>query len=147
MAPAAQPKTEFKTPISIMKSKEQAWAKLERAPFPAPDLTKLKTMTYFDNPINYEFKQEYDHFFAFTKTLPLFDHRKRTDNRAYPADIREHIFQQEKRKAVPATTSLVYGRPCRVQIDFPMMQYFRQAEIASMYRRSGVMPPIERELI
>ncbi|KAF2883437.1 hypothetical protein ILUMI_22747 [Ignelater luminosus] len=139
-------KKQYHTPVSVMKHLRDAWGKLERQPFPAVDLTLRKEMTYFDNPSSHKQMQEYDHFFAYTKTFPLWDKRKNRDNRLYLPDIHEHIFEQEKRKAVPVLTSLNYGRPCRVQYDFPCKQYNRNAEIASLYRRHGVMPPIEREV-
>ncbi|KAK4884588.1 hypothetical protein RN001_000859 [Aquatica leii] len=115
---------------------------------PSVDLTKRKTMTYFDNPTSETTQQEYDLFFAYTKPYPLYDQRKNRDNRGNVKDIRENIFRQEKRKPIAALTSMTYGRPIRFnsQYDFPILQYFRQAEIATLYRRHGVMPVIEREV-
>lgn len=51
-------------------------------------------LTYFNNPVTHMGKTEYDLFFAYTKTFPLYDQRKIRDNRQYLPDIHENIFQQ-----------------------------------------------------
>lgn len=51
-------------------------------------------MTYFNNVSKFHNVQEYDLYFAYTKTFPLWDERKGRDNRCYLPDIRENIFHQ-----------------------------------------------------
>lgn len=53
-----------------------------------------RDIKYFNNTKSYERKTEYDLFFSYTKMFPLWDERKSRENRRYPPDIHENIFQQ-----------------------------------------------------
>ncbi|KAF5280460.1 hypothetical protein FQR65_LT03269 [Abscondita terminalis] len=135
-------------PTIFIKSREEQWEKLENYKFIGEDLTEKETIPYFNNKSDHVAQQQYDLFFSFTKSFPLYDQRKSRDNRGYPNDIYKNIFKQERNKAIPPTSSMMYGRPIRLKnhSDYPMPENYKQAQIETFYRRHGVMPPIEKEV-
>lgn len=62
--------------------------------FQNKDIDLTKDINYFNNPKTFRRETEYDLFFSYTRMFPLWDQRKNRDNRRYPPDIHEHIFQQ-----------------------------------------------------
>lgn len=60
----------------------------------APSIALDPEITFFNNNFVYERLPEYDLYFAYTKTWPLWDERKTKDNRRFLPDIRENIFEQ-----------------------------------------------------
>lgn len=55
---------------------------------------KYEQMTYFNNPRKFVKQQQYDLYFAFSRPYPIFDQRKLAENRKFPQDIRNNIFEQ-----------------------------------------------------
>lgn len=51
-------------------------------------------ISYFNNKQEHSRMLEYDHYFAYTKTFPLWDPNKPKDNTRYLPIIRENIFEQ-----------------------------------------------------
>lgn len=61
---------------------------------PKVDLTNMNEISYFNSHRKVVHVPEYDLFFAYTKTFPLFDKRKERCNTQYFPDTRENIFRQ-----------------------------------------------------
>ncbi|CAH1365117.1 hypothetical protein MTP99_001410 [Tenebrio molitor] len=138
-------KAQWFTPINAMKNKEEVWARLERSGWSSPKLDTSKPITFFNNPLKWQWSAEYDRFFAYTKIFPLWDQRKPKDNCQYLPDIRENIYEQEKDKPVPVLTSYNYGLPCRRLLDQPETGYRRIQATGDFKRRRGVMKVIEKK--
>ncbi|KAH0814284.1 hypothetical protein GEV33_008508 [Tenebrio molitor] len=111
----------------------------------SPKLDTSKPITFFNNPLKWQWSAEYDRFFAYTKIFPLWDQRKPKDNCQYLPDIRENIYEQEKDKPVPVLTSYNYGLPCRRLLDQPETGYRRIQATGDFKRRRGVMKVIEKK--
>ncbi|XP_023018108.2 uncharacterized protein [Leptinotarsa decemlineata] len=131
-------KATWYTPIAVLKNKQEGWQKIEDTCWKAPPVDLTKEINYFNNDFQHHSLPEYDLYFAFTKTLPLWDERKGRDNRSYLPDIHDNIFEQEKLKPIPALTSMNYGRPCRVPYDVSDITYRRQNATSDFKRRRGV---------
>ncbi|KAJ8949525.1 hypothetical protein NQ314_008224 [Rhamnusium bicolor] len=137
-------KATWYTPYIALRQKEIAWQKLDNGGWVAPKVDLSERITYFNNVAKYKRSSEYDLFFSYQKTFPLWDKRKIRDNRPYLPDIHEHIFQEEKDKPVPVLTSMNYGRPCRVQYDETETKFRRQNATADFRRKRGVIRVKER---
>lgn len=108
-------KGEWHTPISVLKHKQTIWEKLEKCErvrildmttyirvvychsyflLQDKNIELAPEISYFNNPVTFKPLEEYDLFFAYTKTFPLYDDRKSRENRLYLPDIYEGIFQQ-----------------------------------------------------
>lgn len=109
-------KGEWHTPISTLKHKQTIWEKLEKCErvrnlfltitvilnstvtfffvFQDKNIDLFPEISYFNNPVTFKPMEEYDLFFAYTKTFPLYDDRKNRENRLYLPDVHERIFQQ-----------------------------------------------------
>ncbi|KAG5871405.1 hypothetical protein JTB14_004957 [Gonioctena quinquepunctata] len=126
------------TPIAVQKNKNQIYQKLEDTCWKAQPLNLTKEINYFNNDSQHTSLPQYDIYFSYTHTLPLWDIRKIRDNRSYLPDIRENIFEQEKHKPVPALSSMIYGRPCRVPYDISESTHRRKNATSDFKRRRGI---------
>ncbi|CAH1164409.1 unnamed protein product [Phaedon cochleariae] len=133
------------TPIAVLKNRQEAWKKIDDNGWKAAPVDLDKEITFFNNNSQHRSLPEYDLYFAYTKTLPLWDERKNRDNRRFLPDIHENIFQQEKDKPVPALSSMNYGRPCRTTYDKPEGTFRRQNATSDFKRRRGVACVKERQ--
>ncbi|XP_019874762.1 uncharacterized protein LOC109602766 [Aethina tumida] len=107
-----------------------------------PDKVDLDpVISYYRNNLFYPDQTQYDLFFAFTKPFPIWDNKKPRCNRPYMPVVRENIFQQEWKKAVPVLTSHLYGK--RPPIDWEDTSHRRANMTADMYRRFGIMTALD----
>ncbi|GJQ78447.1 hypothetical protein Trydic_g11566 [Trypoxylus dichotomus] len=128
-------RAEWQTPVAYMKNRQEIFAKLDKTDIIRP-LDLEKEISYFNNERAKGHTAAFDLFFAYTKTFPLFDSRKFRDDRKYLPDIWKNIHEQEEGKAVPALTSMQYGR--RPIYDPPTGHHHRQSHSSSIYRKRQV---------
>ncbi|KAH1007532.1 uncharacterized protein LOC109540480 [Dendroctonus ponderosae] len=133
------PKATWLTPTASLKNREEVWSRIENNGWKTIEMSLDPQITYFNNHQKHSRMLEYDHYFAFTKTFPIWDPKKPKDNTRYLPNIRENIFQQEKNKPVPALTSLTYGRPTLSTYDEVETAFKRSCATADFYRKKGVL--------
>ncbi|KAK2588556.1 hypothetical protein KPH14_006332 [Odynerus spinipes] len=68
----------------------------------------------------------------------VFDPRKARAERTNPSLIWSEIYEENKRHIIPMTTSHSYGRPNRVQIDYPDNTFRRATQTREFYRRNDL---------
>ncbi|XP_050305571.1 uncharacterized protein LOC126742809 [Anthonomus grandis grandis] len=133
------PKATWYTPIARLKNREEVWSRIENKGWKTIPMDLELEINYFNNRQQHSRLLEYDHYFAFTKTFPLWDPKKAKDNRRFLPTIRENIFQQEKDKPVPALTSLNYGRTTLTFYDEVETAFKRSCPTCDFYRKRGVL--------
>ncbi|KAL0114690.1 hypothetical protein PUN28_011769 [Cardiocondyla obscurior] len=102
-------------------------------------LAERHTTTYFGN-----YKQEgriADARSAYDRSHDVtpFDPGKPRCDRANPSLIWAEIHEEDKRHVVPMTANHWYGRPNRVQIDFPDMRFARSTKTRDFYSRGSLI--------
>ncbi|KAJ8980454.1 hypothetical protein NQ317_007650, partial [Molorchus minor] len=126
------------TPVAYIKAKQHGWKKIDDKGWKAPELDTKEEMNFFNSSRSSKKRKcEYDLFFSYARVLPLWDQRKNRENRQFLRDIHENVFREEENKSIPVLTSLVYGRPCRVQYDEVETKYRRQTATKDFMRRQG----------
>ncbi|KAK9727542.1 hypothetical protein QE152_g19136 [Popillia japonica] len=84
---------QWQTPVAYMRNMEAMFTKLEKTDILKP-LDLENEISYFKNERAKGHTAAFDLFFAYTKTFPLFDHRKCRDDRKYLPDVWANIYEQ-----------------------------------------------------
>ncbi|XP_033215011.1 uncharacterized protein LOC117171635 isoform X1 [Belonocnema kinseyi] len=146
---ASKFETEFITPWNFVKAREQIYSKLFNCEVLEPLASRHK-YTYFNNQKEeksvLDKRTAYDRLHDFSQ----YDIRKTRCDRKKQSTIWQGIHEENKNKKVGMTTSLWYGRPNRVQIDFSERKYCRTTMIQdAIYRKHdlNLSPDLERRLL
>lgn len=90
------------------------------------------SITYFNNNKEESAKSAYKRLHSLE-----FDLSKPRCDRAKPDLYWLEISRENKGHKVPMTTNLWYGRPNRVQVDFPETKFNRSSKMQEFYTRCG----------
>ncbi|KAL1514336.1 hypothetical protein ABEB36_003609 [Hypothenemus hampei] len=131
------PKATWFTPIARLKNREEVWTRIENNGWKTVKMDLDPEISYFNNKSCHSRMLEYDHYFAYTKTFPLWDPKKPKDNTPDLRTIRKNISEQEKDKPVPVLTSLNYGRMTLIPYGEVETTFKRFTATNDFYRKSG----------
>lgn len=103
--------------------------------FKAEPLTERYSQTYFNNRKREwriaDVRSSYDR----SHDVAPFDPSKPRCDRARRSLIWAEIHEENKRHVVPMTVNHWYGRPNRIQIDYPDMKFARSSKTKDFYSR------------
>ncbi|TGZ47922.1 Uncharacterized protein DBV15_07606 [Temnothorax longispinosus] len=138
-------RTEFITPWMRMRGWEASIRNEMKRSSVAEPSTERHSTTYFDNRKREERRRigvagarsAYDRLHG-DDVIP-FDPSKPRCDRTKPSFIWARIHEEDKRHVVPMTANHWYGRPNRVQIDYPDMRFARSSKTRDFYSRNHLI--------
>ncbi|XP_018375453.1 PREDICTED: uncharacterized protein LOC108769131 [Trachymyrmex cornetzi] len=132
-------RTEFITPWNHMRRQEVSIRNEMKRLKVAEPSTERHSTTYFDN--RKREKRIADTRLAYDRLHDVtpFDPSKPRCDRTKPRFIWAEIHEENKRHVVPMTANHWYGRPNRVQIDYPDMRFARSSKTRDFYSRNHLI--------
>ncbi|XP_012172064.1 uncharacterized protein LOC105666518 [Bombus terrestris] len=125
-------RTEYVIPWVQMRAREEYILKASRQ-YPVLDPFALRnSITYFNNNKEDSAKSAYERLHSVD-----FDLSKPRSDRTKPSLYWLEISKENQGHKVPMTTNLWYGRPNRVQVDFPGTKFNRSSKMQEFYIRCG----------
>ncbi|XP_071866723.1 uncharacterized protein [Bombus fervidus] len=125
-------RTEYIIPWVQMRAREEYILKASRQ-YPVLDPFAFRnSITYFNNNKEDSAKSAYERLHSVD-----FDLSKPRCDRTKPSLYWLEISKENQGHKVPMTTNLWYGRPNRVQVDFPGTKFNRSSKMQEFYIRCG----------
>ncbi|KAK9308927.1 hypothetical protein QLX08_001330 [Tetragonisca angustula] len=124
--------TEYVIPWVQMRAKREYILKASKQYPVLEPFAPRHSITYFNNNKEESAKSAYERLHSLD-----FDLSKPRCDRTKPDLYWSEISRENKGHKVPMTTNLWYGRPNRVQVDFPETKFNRSSKTQEFYTRCG----------